>query len=43
MNAPTPRPPTLWIDISDIVHYLRHHTRPSGIQRVAFEVENAEP
>ncbi|HTJ64483.1 MAG TPA: glycosyltransferase family 1 protein [Alphaproteobacteria bacterium] len=38
MNAPTPRPPTLWIDISDIVHYLRHHTRPSGIQRVAFEI-----
>jgi glycosyltransferase involved in cell wall biosynthesis len=31
-------PPTLWVDISDIFHYLRHHQRPSGIQRVAFEL-----
>jgi glycosyltransferase involved in cell wall biosynthesis len=30
--------PTLWVDISDIVHYLKHHNRPSGIQRVTFEL-----
>jgi glycosyltransferase involved in cell wall biosynthesis len=29
---------TLWIDIEDLFHYTRVHARPSGIQRVAFEI-----
>ncbi|NHO32525.1 glycosyltransferase family 4 protein [Acetobacter fallax] len=32
---------TLWIDISDLLHYLAHHNRPSGIQRVVFELGRA--
>ena len=30
--------PTTWIDLDDLVQYLGHHTRPSGIQRVTFEL-----
>ncbi|GBR11655.1 glycosyltransferase family 4 protein [Acetobacter oeni] len=32
---------TIWIDISDLLHYLAHHNRPSGIQRVVFELGRA--
>jgi glycosyltransferase involved in cell wall biosynthesis len=28
----------LWVDVSDLVDYLMRHNRPSGIQRVAFEI-----
>ncbi len=31
----------LWVDVSDLVDYLMRHNRPSGIQRVAFEICNA--
>jgi glycosyltransferase involved in cell wall biosynthesis len=30
--------PTLWVDVDDLVYYLAHHNRPSGIQRVTFEM-----
>lgn len=30
--------PTLWVDVEDLVHYLANHRRPSGIQRVTFEI-----
>lgn len=33
--------PTLWIDVDDILDYLTRHSRPSGIQRVAFEIAQA--
>lgn len=33
-----PPPSTLWIDVDDLVQYLAHHNRPSGIQRVTFEI-----
>ena len=32
------RAPVLWVDVSDLVDYLMRHNRPSGIQRVAFEI-----
>ena len=31
-------PQTLWVDVDDLVYYLAHHNRPSGIQRVTFEI-----
>src|ERR1700744_5512617 len=34
----TARPPKLWVDVSDLADYLIRHNRPSGIQRVAFEI-----
>ncbi len=30
--------PTLWIDVEDLFEYARANPRPSGIQRVAFEL-----
>ena len=30
--------PTLWIDVEDLFAYAIAHQRPSGIQRVAFEI-----
>jgi len=35
------RQPILWVDVSDLVDYLMRHNRPSGIQRVAFEICSA--
>jgi len=32
---------TLWIDIEDLLWYTRVHVRPSGIQRVVFEIAKA--
>lgn len=32
---------TLWIDVEDLFDYARNHQRPSGIQRVAFEIFHA--
>ncbi|GBQ95816.1 glycosyltransferase family 4 protein [Gluconobacter cerinus] len=32
---------TLWLDIDDLLTYLTHHNRPSGIQRVVYELSNA--
>jgi len=32
------RDSVLWVDVSDLVDYLMRHNRPSGIQRVAFEI-----
>jgi len=32
---------TLWLDIDDLVSYLRVHARPSGIQRVVVEIGRA--
>ena len=32
---------TLWIDVEDLFGYAAHHTRLSGIQRVAFEISRA--
>jgi len=34
-------PATLWIDVEDLFEYAAHRPRPSGIQRVAFEIERA--
>jgi glycosyltransferase involved in cell wall biosynthesis len=31
-------PPTIWIDAEDLFRYAEMHTRPSGIQRLAFEM-----
>ncbi len=33
--------PTLWFDVEDLFHYARHSARPSGIQRVTFEIYRA--
>lgn len=30
--------PTLWIDVEDLFEYARVYPRPSGIQRLAFEI-----
>jgi len=30
---------TLWIDVEDLFEYARANSRPSGIQRLAFEIE----
>jgi glycosyltransferase involved in cell wall biosynthesis len=35
------RPPVLWVDVTDLADYLIRHNRPSGIQRVAFEICSA--
>lgn len=32
---------TLWIDVEDLFEYAAHRGRPSGIQRVAFEIGRA--
>ncbi len=32
---------TLWIDIEDLFNYTRIYKRPSGIQRVAFEISRS--
>ncbi|GBR70210.1 glycosyltransferase family 4 protein [Gluconobacter kanchanaburiensis] len=32
---------TLWIDVDDLLFHLVHHGRPSGIQRVVFEISAA--
>jgi glycosyltransferase involved in cell wall biosynthesis len=32
---------TLWFDVEDLVHYVRRNSRPSGIQRVTFEIYRA--
>jgi glycosyltransferase involved in cell wall biosynthesis len=29
---------TLWLDVEDLFEYVRSHRRPSGIQRLAFEI-----
>ncbi len=31
----------LWIDVEDLFHYAQRVRRPSGIQRLAFEVQRA--
>jgi glycosyltransferase involved in cell wall biosynthesis len=35
------RETTLWIDVEDLILYGENHTRPSGIQRLAFEICSA--
>lgn len=30
--------PIIWVDVEDLVYYLANHRRPSGIQRVTFEI-----
>src|SRR5580658_4955287 len=32
---------TLWVDVEDLFHYAYRRSRPSGIQRVAFELSQA--
>jgi len=39
--APPDPMPTLWIDVEDLFQYASQYKRPSGIQRVAFEVQRA--
>jgi glycosyltransferase involved in cell wall biosynthesis len=31
----------IWIDVEDLFHYAAHVSRPSGIQRLAFELQRA--
>jgi glycosyltransferase involved in cell wall biosynthesis len=31
----------IWIDVEDLFHYAAHASRPSGIQRLAFELQRA--
>lgn len=33
--------PKLWIDVEDLFEYARGNPRPSGIQRLAFELYRA--
>ncbi|AQS85590.1 MAG: glycosyltransferase family 1 protein [Acetobacter aceti] len=33
--------PVLWVDVTDLLHYLGQHNRPSGIQRVVSELGRA--
>jgi glycosyltransferase involved in cell wall biosynthesis len=35
------RPPTLWVDVEDLFEYAALNPRPSGIQRLAFELYRA--
>ncbi|MCQ8240001.1 glycosyltransferase family 4 protein [Rhizosaccharibacter radicis] len=38
-GAPSANPaPTLWIEVEDLFHYVRHNSRPSGIQRLSVEL-----
>ncbi|HRJ68126.1 MAG TPA: glycosyltransferase family 1 protein [Beijerinckiaceae bacterium] len=39
MNGPLP--PTIWIEVDDIIEYFTRHDQPTGIQRVVFELLNA--
>src|SRR5258708_13491640 len=32
---------TLWVDVEDLFYYKRANARPSGIQRVAFEISQS--
>ncbi len=32
---------TVWIDVEDLFQYVRHNARPSGIQRLTFELYTA--
>lgn len=34
-------PGTLWIEVDDLFEFVAHNRRPSGIQRVAFEIGRA--
>ena len=34
-------PPVVWLDVEDLFEYARHSPRPSGIQRLAFEIYQA--
>ncbi len=34
-------PPTIWIDVEDLFLYAAFTARPSGIQRLSFEIEQA--
>ena len=41
MNSPVPEaamPTTIWVEIGDLVQYFEDGLRPSGIQRVTFEI-----
>ncbi len=33
--------PTLWFDVEDLLHYVAAHRRPSGIQRLSFQIYQA--
>jgi len=33
--------PVLWVDVEDLFQYASQYRRPSGIQRVAFEIQRA--
>ena len=33
--------PTLWVDVEDLFEYATENARPSGIQRLAFEIYRA--
>ncbi|AQS85993.1 MAG: glycosyltransferase family 1 protein [Acetobacter aceti] len=39
--SPAPLPGHVWFDVEDLLEYGRTNTRPSGIQRVAFEIQCA--
>ena len=41
MAAPDPPAAHLWVDIDDLIDYLEHHARPSGIQRVVYEISRS--
>lgn len=34
-------PPTIWIDVEDLFRYAAFSPRPSGIQRLSFEIQQA--
>jgi glycosyltransferase involved in cell wall biosynthesis len=40
-NASLPREPAIFIDLSDVFFYLRHHATVSGIQRVQLGIARA--
>ena len=41
MPTGVPPEPTIWVDVEDFLSYFEFNPRPSGIQRVAFEIERA--
>lgn len=37
-SSSPPAARTLWIDVEDLFHYAQHNPRPSGIQRLVYEI-----
>ena len=41
MDCPSPVSPQIWLDVEDLFQYAIHNARPSGIQRLCYELYSA--